>query len=637
MGNLRDHRKISVALISTYDDMTKTFVMLAEQEGLNPYIASATLEKAAAIAKEISPTTDVIISRGGTAEYIKKVVDIPVVSVPITSFDAIRSIYEVKDRFDELAFFNYRDKMYGIRDIEKMFSIKIHEYIFVSEQDIEDGLRDAKSKGLKIAIGGIIIKNLAAAYGLEGKLIKSGEEAVYLSVREAVHLAQVRLIEQSRAARIKGVLDSIAEGIIVTDEQNQVVMYNPAAEKIFKIPCEQVIGQAVQTVIPNTRMHNVFETGEPEMAVLQKIHGGNIATNRIPLVFDEKIIGVVSTFEDVTAIQRLEQQIRKQMHVKGFVAKNSFEDILTVNSAMQEVKELAALYSTTDSSVLIEGESGTGKELFAQSVHNASRRSAGPFVAVNCAAIPEHLLESELFGYEGGAFTGARKEGKQGLFELAHKGTIFLDEIGEIPQSLQARLLRVLQEKEIMRVGGDKILPVDIRIISATNKDLEKRVSQGEFRDDLYYRLNVFNLKIPPLRERKEDIFLLAKAFLSKTDSRINLDGADRAIKNMLLSYDWPGNIRELQNVMERLALLASRPLGELRWAEMLHKVMLTPAVDDMTITIRVDVGRGLKPAINHVEKTIIGIMMARCEQNQDIVAKKLGIGRTSLWRKGKD
>jgi transcriptional regulator with PAS, ATPase and Fis domain len=250
--------------------------------------------------------------------------------------------------------------------------------------------------------------------------------------------------------------------------------------------------------------------------------------------------------------------------------------------------------------------------------------------------MPEHLLESELFGYEGGAFTGAKKEGKQGLFELAHRGTIFLDEIGDIPQSLQARLLRVLQEKEIMRVGGDKIVSVDIRIISATNKALELKVKQGGFRDDLYYRLNVFNLKIPPLRDRKSDILLLARNFLSRMDAALELDAAAPAMTQLLLNYDWPGNVRELHNVMERLALLASQPGSALRWEKMLHQAMLAPAANESLFNVRVDLGKGLKCALDQTEKSLIEIMMARHDQNQDIVAKKLGIGRTTLWRKSR-
>lgn len=625
--------KISLAMISTYPDMAKVFAHLAEDEGLKPYIAFATLDGAAAIAREIAPHTDVILSRGGTADYIAAAVEIPVVSVPITSFDAARAAHSIKGRSKEIGFFNYKHKMHGIREIEAMFGLRIHEYTFASEKEIEEGVKDAKAKGVSIVIGGVVTVKLAEKHGLEGILIECGEEAVYRSMHEAIHLAQVRRTERSRAARFKMVLDSIAEGIVVTDEQNRVTIYNPAAERIFRKPGAEVIGRKVADVIPNTRMHWVFATGEAEMAVLQEVHGGTIATNRIPINLDGKRIGVVSTFEDVTKIQQLEQVIRKQIHAKGFVAKHRFADILTVSPRVIELKELAALYAATDSAVLIQGESGTGKELFAQSIHNASRRASGPFVAVNCAAIPEHLLESELFGYEGGAFTGAKREGKQGLFELAHKGTIFLDEIGEIPRALQARLLRVLQEKEIMRVGGDKIMPVDIRIISATNKDLEQKVSQGEFRDDLYYRLNVFSLKIPPLRERQEDIPLLALAFLRRFGVEADEDSAARELRPLLTAYAWPGNIRELYNVMERLSLLASRSVKP-GWADMLPKVMQAPVADEASVTVRVKLDQGLKQAVSQVEKDIVAAMLARHGNDQARVARLLGVGRTTLWRK---
>lgn len=634
MAQQGQSNKVSLALISTYPEMAKLFVKLAEKEGLKPYIAFATLDEAANIASEIKPHTDVILSRGGTAEYIKAAVDIPVVSIPITPFDAARAVCSVKDRAREIGFFNYKEQMFGIREIEAMFGIKIHEYTFVSEQDIDQGIRDAKGKGVSVIIGGIIAVRLAEKYGLEGVLIECGEEAVYRSMGEAIHLAQVRRTERSRAARFKMVLDSITEGIIVTDEHNCVTIYNPAAKRIFRIPGSEVVGRQVQEVIPNTRMHVVFETGKPEMADLQDVHGGIIATSRIPILLDGKRIGVVSTFEDVTKIQQLEQLIRKQIHAKGFVAKHQFSDILTASSQMLELKELAALYATTDGAVLIQGESGTGKELFAQSIHSASKRSHGPFVAVNCAAIPEHLLESELFGYEGGAFTGAKKEGKQGLFELAHKGTIFLDEIGEIPKPLQARLLRVLQEKEIMRVGGDKIVPVDIRIISATNKNLEKKVEQGEFRDDLYYRLNVFNLKLPPLRDRKEDLVPLARDFLVRFGIKTDYNAVAQELVPLLLGYDWPGNIRELYNVMERLALLARCSTVKLCWAEMMQKVMRGSTAEDNLISIRVSLEQGLKQATSQAEKAIIDSMLARHGQNYEQVAKRLGIGRTTLWRK---
>jgi len=320
---------------------------------------------------------------------------------------------------------------------------------------------------------------------------------------------------------------------------------------------------------------------------------------------------------------------------KGFVAKYNFEDIVTVDKYMIGLKKLASLYSKTDAAILIQGESGTGKELFAQSIHNTSDRCSGPFVAVNCAAIPENLLESELFGYEGGAFTGARKEGKQGLFELADGGSIFLDEISEISKSLQARLLRVIQEKEIMRVGGDKIIPVDIRIISTTNRNLEKQIENGDFRQDLYYRLNVFNLKIPSLRQRKEDIGLIATKLLNDfTDDSINNSEVVKEIKSLLVSYDWPGNIRELNNVMERLSLVLLQSNSN-NYKDMLKKVMNVPdEEDDESITLRVSIKNGLRDAMKEAEKNIIDIMLIKYNYNKNEVAKILKVGRTTLWRK---
>lgn len=634
-ANSLEEGAVRLALISTYPEMAEVFAKLAKQENLETYVAFAAMDDAAATAREIEPRIDAILSRGGTAEYIRQAVAVPVISVPITPFDAVKSINSIIQQGKKIAFFNYGSNMHGIRDIETMFQTTIREYTFLNEQDIEEGIIDAKERGIEIVIGGIVTVRLAGKHGLEGILIQCGEEAVYRSMLEAVHVVRVGRAERSKAVRFKAVLDSIVEGIIVTDAQNRITVYNPAAERIFQLQEKDVAGKVVQDVIPNTRMHTVFATGKSELGVLQEIHGGVIATSRSPIFLDDQPIGVVSIFEDVTKIQQLEQQIRKQIHAKGFTARHKFDDILTVSPQVDEAKKLAALYAATDSAILIEGESGTGKELFAQSIHNASRRAGRPFVAVNCAAIPEHLLESELFGYEGGAFTGAKKEGRQGLFELAHNGTIFLDEIGEVPKPLQARLLRVLQEKEIMRVGGDRLIPVDIRIISATNKNLEKKIQQGEFRDDLYYRLNVFSLQLPPLRERKGDIPQLTLAFLRQLKAPAGYEALVRELASELKAYDWPGNIRELRNVAERLALLLHWPEAKLAPVDILKKVMAAaPGQEGDAITLRVELEEGLKQAVDSVEKKILDYMLEKYGQDQAQVAKRLGIGRTTLWRK---
>ncbi|MGC7870237.1 sigma 54-interacting transcriptional regulator [Desulfosporosinus sp. SYSU MS00001] len=634
MDNKSDLDQLNLALIASYPKLSKVFEKTAKREDIKYVNLCAAFEEAANLAKEIEPKVDAILSRGGTAEYIRQVVDIPVISIPITQFNIVRSMYQVPKEVNDIAFFNYGRNIYGIRDIEAMFNKTLHEYIYLNRQDIIKAVSDVKERGLKVIIGGNVAVQLAQKEGLEGIEVGSGEETVYRSILETKHVVQVHRLVRNQAIRLNAVLNSIAEGIIVTDEQNRIVTFNPSAERIFRLPKEDALGKQVLDIVPNTGIPNVYKNGEPEIAYLQKINGGIITATRQPIFLDDKPVGVVSTFQDVTKVQNLEQQIRKRIYHKGFIAKHYFDDILTNNPNMLELKEMAALYATTQSSVLIEGESGTGKELFAQSIHNSSQRASGPFIAVNCAAIPEHLLESELFGYEGGAFTGAKKEGKQGLFELAHNGTIFLDEIGEIPKSLQARLLRVLQEKEIMHIGGDKIIPVDIRIISATNKNLEEKVKHEEFRNDLYYRLKVFGIKLPPLRERKEDIPLLTGVFFQKFSKELDAKTVNELLP-LLLEYTWPGNIRELRNVIEQLSLLVDHFKNTPSWVGILNKVLNKESrKDNGTLSLQVNLDNGLKDALDQAEKQIIDLMLAQYANDRNLAAQKLGIGRTTLWRK---
>jgi PAS domain S-box-containing protein len=624
----------TVALISTYKDMGELFAKIAQENDVEAHVEIASLDEAAKIADKLKDEVDVFLSRGGTAEYIKNSVDIPVVSIPVTTFDIMRAMYSAKEIADEISLFTYKKTIFGKKDIEEILKIRIHEFTFESENDIEQNMKKVRDAGIKAMIGGAPAVKIAEKYGIKGILIECGEEAIHQSLLEAVSIAEVRNAELKRSARLRVILNSITQGIIVTNESNKIEVCNPAAEKIFHISSEETLGKDVVDIIPNTRMHNVLLSGEAELGELQDVNGGVIAVNRMPIEAEGRRIGVVSTFEDVTKIQKLEQKIREKMNKKGFTAKHCFDDILTVNSDMIELKKLAALYAKTDGAILIQGESGTGKELFAQSIHNASNRSHGPFVAVNCAAIPENLLESELFGYEGGAFTGARKEGKQGLFELAHNGTIFLDEVGEIAKGLQARLLRVIQEKEIMRVGGDRIIPVDIRIISATNQELKKQIENREFRQDLYYRLNVFNIILPPLREHKDDIELLTSRFLRKfVGNAIDIDRAVKETKKILIAYDWPGNIRELNNIAERLSLVLLHNSLD-KWTEMLEKVMHTSKPEEDYISLKVNVKNGLKDAIKDTEKEIINSMLIKYDQDKEKVIEELKIGRATFWRK---
>ncbi len=347
------------------------------------------------------------------------------------------------------------------------------------------------------------------------------------------------------------ILDTMDEGIITVNEDNRLSLINPSAAKIFNISIEQIIGTDATKFFQRLGFPNELKDASTRKPILDTIvnsQGKDIVCNEIPIVDDERKYHIYM-FKEVSQLQKLENEVRRKLNTKGYIAKYNFSDIWGKNEKMMFVKERAKTFADTENTILITGESGTGKELFAQAIHLNSRRRNGPFLAINFASITESLVESELFGYEGGAFTGAKRDGKLGLFEQAHGGTLFLDEIGDSPLCIQARLLRVLQEKEIMKVGGDKVIPVNVRVIAATNKDLAECVEKNLFRADLYYRLNVLSIETPPLREHKEDIFLYLNRYIS-SKYRIDIEFSEK-IKETLLAYNWPGNVRELINIAD--------------------------------------------------------------------------------------
>ncbi len=358
-------------------------------------------------------------------------------------------------------------------------------------------------------------------------------------------------------------IEKAYEGLVVVDSDGCITKFK--YEKLLGIKEKDVLGKHITEVIENTRLHKVLKTGKPEVGDLQVINGHEMVTTRIPVERNGEIIGAVGTvlFKDVAQVKYMADYIENMHHqVKKYKrtikhlnqAKYTFESILTQNPRMLFLIDTAKRAAETHSTVCIQGTSGTGKELFAHAIHNASNRNYGPFVKINCAAIPSTLMESELFGYDGGAFTGAVSTGKIGKFELASGGTIFLDEIGTMPLEMQAKLLRVLEEREFEHVGGNDKIEVDVRVIAATNEDLRSLVREGKFREDLYYRLDVVSLKIPPLLARPEDIPLLAQSMLQSFLASYPhgpsafSDGAMKLLK----MYDWPGNVRELRNVVER-------------------------------------------------------------------------------------
>ncbi len=399
--------------------------------------------------------------------------------------------------------------------------------------------------------------------------VKHGTTAVMEA--QAADLMITILEEKEKLLEIKkiqgelsAILSSVQEAIEVADLNGEIKYVNPAFSRVTGISGDTRIGKNIFTVSPDGALAQAILTKLPVTGQKTQVGGSNaeVISNACPIVVDEKILGAVVSFQPVTDIMKLVEELKKSCHLiqnlnerLGQVSgsKYSFDDIIGQAPGMQQVKTLGRKAALTDSTVIIYGESGTGKELFAHALHQASGRSEKPLIKVNCAAIPESLLESEFFGHEKGAFTGAVKT-KLGKFELAHGGTIFLDEIGDMDLSLQAKLLRVLQEKEIERIGGTETVKVDVRVVAATNRDLQQMVRKGEFRQDLYYRLNVVELHIPPLRERKEDLDLLINHFVTKFERKLGkrINSISQGALGQLAAYHWPGNVREMENVLER-------------------------------------------------------------------------------------
>lgn len=360
--------------------------------------------------------------------------------------------------------------------------------------------------------------------------------------------------------QLQTIINAVHDGIIAVDNEKRVSVFNPVAESLLGVKAADIEGNKIDS-LTEPDVLDFFKTLSSEKETFVKINNHHVIVNAAKIQEQATESGTVYTFKDVSEIQRLEEELRRKLVSQFHVARYTFAHIQGESQIIKHAIELARKMAAANAPILILGESGTGKELLAQSIHNASSRKNGPFVAVNFAAMTENLLESELFGYEEGAFTGARKGGAAGLFEQAHKGTIFLDEVGDAPLAFQVKLLRVLQEKQVRRIGGSRIIPIDVRIITATNRDLKELITTGTFRQDLYYRLAVLPIEMPSLKDRKADILLLAKSFYKaqRQQQRNTLppDIYFSGIASHLLSYDWPGNIRELQNIIEYLATIS--------------------------------------------------------------------------------
>lgn len=569
---------------------------------------------------------DVIVTRGGTAELIAKSgILVPIVEIPITFQDLAEIMLQAQKITGrdnpEIAVLAFSNMMRSVEVFAKVMDINLKVYQLVLEEEIEAAVNQALKEKVDVLIGGIRTTALAAARGVKTILLTSGEESYRTAILHAEKVSYARALEKERMQKFQVLVDYSIQGIIGVDQDKRISVFNSSAERLLNLGAEQAIGNCIDAVLPTIPLDSCLNEARTLTGELIKINNKKFMANLIPIDVGGAVAGAMITIEDIGQIVEMEAAIRSEIYRKGLSAQYRFEDIFGSSPQIQEVKRIAREYAAVDATVLISGSSGTGKELFAQSIHNASKRRDRPFIAVNCGAIPSSLLESELFGYVEGAFTGANKKGKPGFFELAHGGTIFLDEIGEMEKFAQTSLLRVIQERRIMRLGDDRYLPVDVRIIAATNKNLLQLVEEGKLREDLFYRLNVLLLDLPALKDRPGDAQFIAEHFLKEYNKRFGKNIAlDKQVKEFIETYEWPGNVRELRNYIERLIVTAK--------GNAISAAVRPPETTDRKKASLLPVDEVQS------ERARVLQVLAQTDYNQKEAARRLGIDRSTLYRK---
>ncbi|USK48795.1 sigma 54-interacting transcriptional regulator [Bacillus sp. CMF12] len=467
-----------------------------------------------------------------------------------------------------------------------------------------------------------------------------GAFAVFKDITEVVSLAEEITNLKEIQTMLQAIIQSSEEAISVVDENGKGILINPAYSRLTGLEEEKVIGKpATADISEGESVHmKVLQTRRAMRGVAMRVgpKRKDVIVNVAPVIVDGKLKGSVGVIHDVSEIQNLNRELsRARQIIRTLEAKYSFEDIIGTSEEMTLAIEQARLGAKTPATVLLRGESGTGKELFAHAIHNASDRKYNKFIRVNCAALSESLLESELFGYEEGAFSGAKRGGKRGLFEEADKGSIFLDEIGELTANTQAKLLRVLQEHEITRVGGTKPVSIDVRVIAATNVNLEKGIADGTFREDLYYRLNRMPIHIPSLRRRKEDIPLLCSRLIQKINQEYgrNVEGVTEQAVNKLMAYDWPGNVRELDNILGRAIIFMNyneTEIEERHIPDLIGANNPFPSVE----TSEEAQTKTLTQLVEQYEAKMIRQTLHKLDGNKTKTAKSLGLSVRNLYYK---
>lgn len=624
-----------ITLIAPYRRLANTAHEVSLQLGIRIDIKLGKLDEGVRLAHQaVREDAGLIISQGATAlQIMQENLAVPVVEVIPTGYDLLRAVLEAQVKGKRLGILDHPELIRGCTTLEEILGIEIVKVPLQSFEVIDQGVEILAKQGVDVVIGNICVMPRTLSRGLQAVLVNCCQESMANALHEARRILSASKRGREQMEQIQSIINFIDSGIVAIDNQGRIMAINPMASLILGIDQQDAASESVASIPFGERLLRVIATGKAETGEVEALKdGAKLVVNFLPILVNSSITGAIAAFQEVSRLQMIDQKVRRTLRDRGHVAKYHFYDILGHSPKTLAALEKAKRFGKVDATVLICGETGVGKEIFAHAMHNVSLRRDGPFIAVNCAAFPENLLESELFGYAEGAFTGAKKGGKPGLFELAHRGTIFLDEISEMSERLQTRLLRVLQEYEVMRLGDNRVIPVDVRVITATNCDLNRMVAENRFRADLFYRIDVLTLVIPPLRERKEDIPVLVDSFLKSFNRRFNkeLQGLERGGMKLLLSYDWPGNARELRNILERLVILAEGdyiPVALIE--ECLAAASFRIGPEAAPVSRPGHPGAGPPGSLNER----LSRALSETNWNRKQAAALLGISRSTLWR----
>ena len=643
MSYLNTKKKYNIAFIAQSRFAANLLQDLAPAFGIQFEIHLVAMEQALIAARELleDSNVDLIISCGSTAKLLQRYLGSRVLDLRHRSIDLIRALQHASQVSRSICLPYYDEIPEGIDSLAELMHLRLVPTVFHDTQELVSAITRSIEDGIYCIVGSNIAKKIAIAQGAHGFEVLFSEEEAKSLLREAVRLIEIHHINNKNNIFINKLSNTLTnKGIIGIDENYNIVFYNNQIADILNNTTYRE--KIIKSIINNDEVKN---SKNNEFCIKIMISDNTSEKLTVyPFELSNNKNGFLVTLDRAEEIHN--STLDKN---NNFRSRYSFDNMIGSSSPMKHLKKKAKIFADTDASLLIRGETGTGKELLAHSIHSASSRRNAPFVALNCAALPETLLESELFGYESGAFTGARRTGKDGIFTLAQGGTVYLDEIADISPAVQVRLLRVLESKEIMKVGGDKILPVDVRVISSSWKNLATEVSQGRFRADLYYRLSVLSLTLPPLRARKEDIPELIDSILLKHN--LGKHKFSDYVMEKIINYSFPGNIRELDALIQRYCLLLHDKendddiFNEI-FEDMVHDAyyIFTKTENNQSDEIKIEninnssiltqLSGSLKERMEKCEKEILHNALVQNAYSKSATAKQLGISQNTLWRK---